>query len=420
MTSGILTIPNEVLLKIFQYLEHHNFSSLHKCLLVNRHFCRLVVPLLWDDPLSRVYRESSRKKIIDIYLLFLNKKEQEELVELLSKNAKVLEEYKKQKPVLFCYPSYLKRYSYYVTKRVAVFKWCLKNGIESLYSEVFLIIHKMLSRVCKNIKGLNISGDQVGISSFLGLPGGWFSFSTIRILDLSFSIFSKSKKCLDISQLIREASQALKNLYVIKVYFNWMLEDYQESFQKLIDVQSELKELRLSYIRKDDLRHVYEEQIERSRPFIMPASEFQTLCKLSLCSIIFIKNDLKNLASLSNLEFLKIEGSFVDYSEKNKVTMGNYSLPKLQRLELRGNGLAINKLMIGIKYENLKNLDIIYTNSQIKNGEFNRDFFTLINCSFSNTVLSHFFISIDSADSLLISEGEKMYCVKDGQSIFIF
>ncbi|CAG8625701.1 16765_t:CDS:2, partial [Cetraspora pellucida] len=182
------------------------------------------VLLLWANPLKRVCRDSfKKKKIVDIYLPYLNEGEQNELDKLLSENVKIRERYKNQKPTLFSYASY--------------------------------------------------------------------------------------EKNADISQIIRKAFQELKGLHVIKQ----------------------------SYIKEDCLRRGYE-QIPRkslSRPFIMSFAGFQTLYKLSLYNIIFTENDLKNLASLSNLKFLTIEHT--SFKEENKEIIGKYFLPKLQGFELKEN-----------------------------------------------------------------------------------
>ena len=41
----------ELINEIIQYF-HNDFSTLHSCILVNRLWCRLAIPLLWEDPFS--------------------------------------------------------------------------------------------------------------------------------------------------------------------------------------------------------------------------------------------------------------------------------------------------------------------------------------------------------------------------------
>ncbi|CAG8764117.1 1950_t:CDS:1, partial [Funneliformis caledonium] len=43
------SLPNLCLRKIFECIEEDK-PSLHSCLLVNRHWCQEVVPILWRSP----------------------------------------------------------------------------------------------------------------------------------------------------------------------------------------------------------------------------------------------------------------------------------------------------------------------------------------------------------------------------------
>src|SRR5438034_4339083 len=44
---------------------HNDFSTLHSCILVNRLWCRLAIPLLWEDPFSI---PTENFNFIEIYL----------------------------------------------------------------------------------------------------------------------------------------------------------------------------------------------------------------------------------------------------------------------------------------------------------------------------------------------------------------
>ncbi|CAG8800448.1 2042_t:CDS:2, partial [Racocetra fulgida] len=282
------------------------FYSLHNLLLVNRSFCSCVVPLLWTDPLEKARSDDDRYKIIDIYLSCLNKEEQIELDKLLIKNIVI----KKQKELLFLYVNFLKIYSYYELKHVGVFMWCLKKDILSLKPQVFLLIHKMIVRVCRYIKELNISTNTFDAEWFVNLPRPWFPQSTITSLDISFGFFPYALNE-SISQLIRKAFQELKEIRVIKASFG-------------------------NGINEDN-------------------------------AIIFTENDLKNIASLPNLKILKIENS--SFKAKDKEIISTCSLTKLQKLKLKNNELVINKFLVSMKCETLKILSITLTNSQIEKND---------------------------------------------------
>ncbi|RIB25788.1 hypothetical protein C2G38_2030771 [Gigaspora rosea] len=369
MNSSFL-IP-EIWVEIFQYIASLKFYSLHNLLLVNRSFCSCVVPLLWTDPLEKARSDDDRYKIIDIYLSCLNKEEQIELDKLLIKNIVI----KKQKELLFPYVNFLKIYSYYELKHVGVFMWCLKNDILSLKPQVFLLIHKMIVRVCRYIKELNISTNTFDAEWFVNLPRPWFPQSTITSLDISFGFFPYALNE-SISQLIRKAFQELKEIRVIKASFgNGINEDSKEAMQELIDTQSELKEFQLNYsmmLKEENL----------SKAFIILPTLHKNLYRLSLDAIIFTENDLKNIASLPNLKILKIENS--SFEAKDKEIISTCSLTKLQKLKLKNNELVINKFLVSMKCETLKILSITLTNSQIEKNDVSNEFCSLINRNFPN------------------------------------
>ena len=82
----------------------NDFNTLYSLALVNRFWCRLAVPLLWEDPFSIKYQENSTH-FIDTYFLFLNDNDKIKLNEnLKSCNFDPTS----QKP-LFNYPNLIKK-----------------------------------------------------------------------------------------------------------------------------------------------------------------------------------------------------------------------------------------------------------------------------------------------------------------------
>ncbi|CAG8457273.1 23089_t:CDS:2 [Gigaspora margarita] len=358
----------EIWSEIFQYLASVNFSYLHNFLLFNCLFCRLVVPLLWADPFGRARSDDSRIKIINIYLSNLNNEKKNDLDKLL-KSTKTCDKYSKPKTPLFPYVNFLRRYSCSGIKSAGSM-WCMINDIFSLRVE-----------------------------------------PTISSLDFSFSLHPYGINE-SIIRLIRETSPKLKKIRVIKANFaSGITEEGKRAMQELISAQYTLEEFQLNYSSM-----ITEENL--SKVFIMPPKEFKNLCILSLNAILFTENDLRNLASLPNLIFLKVEDSCFEIEGKEMIA--NYSLTKLQELELKQNELVINKFLVSMKCETLKTISITLTMLQIDNKKINKDFFDLICCNFPNLVSSNFFISKYPADLLLNSEGERIYYVKDEQRVFIF
>ncbi|RGB25439.1 hypothetical protein C1646_771708 [Rhizophagus diaphanus] len=58
----------ELIDKIIQYF-HYDYKTLHSCILVNRLWCSLAIPLLWEDPFSI---PTKNYQFIEIYLHYLN------------------------------------------------------------------------------------------------------------------------------------------------------------------------------------------------------------------------------------------------------------------------------------------------------------------------------------------------------------
>src|SRR5438477_10290924 len=62
---------SEISSHIIQNLRN-NVSTLHSLTLVNRFWCRLAIPLLWEDPFSIKCRENLSSHFIYIYFSFLS------------------------------------------------------------------------------------------------------------------------------------------------------------------------------------------------------------------------------------------------------------------------------------------------------------------------------------------------------------
>ncbi|RGB43447.1 hypothetical protein C1646_809326 [Rhizophagus diaphanus] len=89
----------ELLNEIIQY-SHHDYKTLYSCILVNRLWCRLTIPLLWEDPFS--IKCSKNYKFIEIYLYNLKDNNKEILDEYVTFNNLF------HSHTLFNYPSFIK------------------------------------------------------------------------------------------------------------------------------------------------------------------------------------------------------------------------------------------------------------------------------------------------------------------------
>src|SRR5687767_9395454 len=114
----------EISTYIVQNLRN-NHNTLYSLALVNRFWCRLAIPLLWEDPFSTTYkyRGNSSFHFLDIYFLFLTNNDKNEVKEIMSHEF----DSNLKKP-LFNYPSLIKTLmSYRIELHVA-------NWINSSYN----------------------------------------------------------------------------------------------------------------------------------------------------------------------------------------------------------------------------------------------------------------------------------------------
>ena len=121
----------------------NDFNTLYSLALVNRFWCRLAVPLLWEDPFSIKYQENSTH-FIDTYFLFLNDNDKNKVKEnLLSYKF----DSNLQQP-LFNYPSLIKTLSF-PRMRFHVTKWLNSKYINKRHCGLWK--SHMSIKKCKDI-----------------------------------------------------------------------------------------------------------------------------------------------------------------------------------------------------------------------------------------------------------------------------
>ncbi|GBC03626.1 hypothetical protein RclHR1_05220003 [Rhizophagus clarus] len=102
MTCSKTSIENlpEIASEIIQYCRN-DFSTLHSCILVNRLWCRLVIPILWEDPFS--IKSPKNHHIFNVTLSNLNDDDKAKL-----KEYKISSHLLFPLNTLFNYPSFIK------------------------------------------------------------------------------------------------------------------------------------------------------------------------------------------------------------------------------------------------------------------------------------------------------------------------
>ncbi|KAF0529555.1 RNI-like protein [Gigaspora margarita] len=157
----ITKLPYECLLKIFNNFNT-NYRILFSCLFVCRHWCKIIIPILWSEP-TKYYSDI---RLVKIYLSALNAEEQA----LLIPHKINLPNY--QKP-LFEYSSFTTYLSFYLSHKHVdgVSHWFYKEGYNHYdlvsfddnqgFAETINAIKSslltMFLRTSKNLKYLNIS-----------------------------------------------------------------------------------------------------------------------------------------------------------------------------------------------------------------------------------------------------------------------
>src|SRR3954451_9693819 len=63
----IVSIPAECLQEIFEHLQDDEFS-LHSILLVNRFWCKNVLPILWRQPFYLCAKKGASPKLVETYI----------------------------------------------------------------------------------------------------------------------------------------------------------------------------------------------------------------------------------------------------------------------------------------------------------------------------------------------------------------
>ena len=105
----------------------NNVNTLYSLTLVNRFWCRLAIPLLWEDPFSVKRRENLPSYFIDTYFLFLSDSDKTKMkTKFYSKFSKFNSNLHKP---LFNYPSLIKTIDFYRV-RVHAQNWLSISSVQ--------------------------------------------------------------------------------------------------------------------------------------------------------------------------------------------------------------------------------------------------------------------------------------------------
>jgi hypothetical protein len=328
---------------IFNQLKKDR-KSLHSCLLVNKEWCNVIVPILWKEHSWNLERESM-KKLLNIILSFLLSNSKQIL--LLDNNINLpstipLITYKS-----FNYISYCKFPKSDIIDKIM--KMILKENLNLIndYNKINLIeqeIYKLFVNNCKNIKELYWETSQ-SLSSF---PGSISCFSQLYNLHIDINFVN--------SHSLYEMAQICNNLGELTI--KGCIQEFP-GLISLIDAQNKLK--RISIRPNNDEKYKELGQALRGKG--------NTITELHLGSIIIIPPSI--LTSLVNLKYISIYNNFDDNEddiEEFQQYLSISEFPDLRSLTI--NGLScfkeLSKLIEKTK-GNISNV-YIYTNNKVANG----------------------------------------------------
>ncbi|CAG8757479.1 41788_t:CDS:10, partial [Gigaspora margarita] len=257
----LLTHENkDCYLEIIKNFEYDH-QTLYNCLLVNRTFCLITLPLLWADPLYNISEHSIN--IISIYLSYLNENEKH----LLTSSTCQVDLSCISQKTLFEYADFLETYS----------SCKIKHATSLWYQNT------------QDISMPNL--EMINSSTFPSITNSLFSSSKLKECEFKFVVLNGQNTNVD--NYINLISIQNKRIQTIRI-ISYKPSNCRVLFLNLINNQTNLKELELNYIITSILQ-----------------------------GIKFNKDNLANL--MPNLEVLSIRNSFGNPLGEGILLTGGFS-----------------------------------------------------------------------------------------------
>ncbi|PKY21976.1 hypothetical protein RhiirB3_435739 [Rhizophagus irregularis] len=352
-----MTLPNLPYDCIYYILNQfqNDRSTLLNCLLVNRSWCEITVPLLYANPFIRM-AENSYSIILTLISCF----DKEEL--LLLKNQLKLNNInfnfinniniKYNKP-LFEYPKYLKIFDF-STMNLIIIKWFESYSKlsftqrDNLSKNILPLIYQIILKKCTNIKHFYITISDI---KFLNIKNLTPNLSNLDSLTLQFHDTNMTK------ELLIDMENICLNLKRLEISISYYIQNNSYIFKKLCKVIQKQKNLK-------DFKLSCDNTLLNN---ILISLEFQkySLVYIEFEHINFKNISLKNFISLHNLKYLKFHyccGLLLD--EIDILTFASF---KLEELILSCNDWNHNITASIIKYlgESLQSLLLFSENLTI-------------------------------------------------------
>ncbi|GET03483.1 hypothetical protein GLOIN_2v1784886 [Rhizophagus clarus] len=190
----------ELINEVIQYFRY-DYKTLHSCILVNRLWCRLAIPLLWEDPF--LIKKPKNYRFIEIYLYNLNEDYKTKLNEYVNHDDSF------PSNTLFNYPSFIQHLD---TSKVC---YSVKMWISTI------IINKQPSRYF--IRDKNLSNTQILNLNRLICKSLFLIFieNEINLLNFEIVLMHREIRFFDETfELILQNPNFIYNIKNLKFYVN--------------------------------------------------------------------------------------------------------------------------------------------------------------------------------------------------------
>ncbi|KAF0383450.1 hypothetical protein F8M41_011732 [Gigaspora margarita] len=346
------TLPAECMYQIFQNLVDQG-EALHPYLLINRYWCRNVIPFLWARPFDDNLTPENMHKIILVYFSSLNDTEKSELGDFLIQNSydtELITELFQQGKPLFNYPMMLQELS---IKNLELFVHSLifrynmefgcqmnqMNQMDDQLNFMTSILWKLFLRNSINFRSFRVDNypdhdDIPELSSYLKIPQN-FGLSNISKLEIDYSTQPMLKNTINLLKMIPKLCKRIQILSIKLPRFE-NNSDAIEAIVSIIMTQDRLKEFSLEGV----------ENVKDSQSIFQALqSQVRSLTSVEIDRVEITTLSLYALAKCTNLENLKISncGGLRIQDITNTVT----TTPS-----------TIDEMWNKIKFENLKKLHL--------------------------------------------------------------
>ncbi|PKC13375.1 hypothetical protein RhiirA5_351704 [Rhizophagus irregularis] len=334
--TTISDIPTECMQQIFYYIQLQE-EGIYSALLVNRYWCRNIIPLLWEHPFKRFSKEyysqpnkSSKNHILRIYQQSNNKllstlfsclSEKDNLL-LASQLSKYRIKIPQFQQALFNYSRYLQEFSYSDLELV-IFSFLQRwytNGLshDSFYPQ----IHLISTTLCKlffqksNLNSLYFEKNfpELDIPNFTEIENKRPVFSQITRFSFTYS-----------DPITQNVLKFLKIVSNFCTHINF-LEFKKKSSDYNIEVRRVIVDIIKSqnYLKHFSIEHINKDGIE---PIILSLKNHtMNLVSLRLSHVQFTESSISLISQFNNLNSLILDNC---EGLSNEILYSHFLLSKL-------------------------------------------------------------------------------------------